>query len=148
MPKSIREAMYRGNNLAMVVFLGVLAIGVFSELFVENELLDKADDAVIILLAIIGVVWYFRGAHRYQFSWTPFVLVTLVFVVKALALANEFTDPAAVGDEYGIVPLALAMLITSSVLMHRARRWSSVIGPGNVVGAPIPQTGAPGEEHR
>ncbi len=127
--------------------MAVLACGVVAELFIENELLDKADDAFIILAAIIGIVWYLRGTHRFQYSWTPFILVTLVFVAKALALANEFNDPAAVGDEYGIVPTTLAMLVTSSFLMARARGLNRVLDRGSVVASAIPQTGEPQEEN-
>ncbi len=108
MPKSIKEAMNRGNNLVIIVFLGILAFGVISELFVENELLDKADDAFVLILGIIGIAWYLRGRNRYRYSWTPFTLVALSLVAKVRAFINEFNDPTAAGDEYGIVPVLAA----------------------------------------
>jgi hypothetical membrane protein len=148
MPKSIREAMNRGNNLMMVAFLAILAVGVFAELFVENELLDKADDAFVLLLGIIGVVWYLRERNRYSYSWTLFVLLALGFVAKCLAFANEFNDPAAVGDEFGIVPVLAAMLILSGVILVRARRSSMALDEGTLQSAPIPQTGEVHEEAR
>ena len=145
MPKSIREAMYRGNNLMMVAFLAILAVGVIAELFLENELLDKADDAFVLLLGIIGVVWYLRGRNRYSYSWMLFVLLALGFVAKCLAFANEFDDAAAVGDEFGIVPVLAAMLILSGVILVRARRSSPELDEGTIHSAPIPQTGEEGE---
>jgi hypothetical protein len=43
-------------------------------------------------------------------------------VVKVLAFANEFDDPAAVGDEFGLViPLAV-MVIVSGIILIRARK--------------------------
>ncbi len=146
MPKSIREAMNRGNNLMMVGFLAILAVGVIAELFVENELLDKADDAFVLLLGIIGVIWYLRGRNRYSISRTLFILLALGFVAKCLAFANEFNDPAAVGDEFGIVPVLAAMLILSGVILARARRSSPALDEGLVQSAPIPQTGEGREE--
>ena len=117
-----KEAMNRGNNLLVVGVLVFLASGVFSEIFIENELLDKADDIFVTLMAIAGVVWYLRGKNRFQFSWVPFGLLAVTFVAKVLAFINEFNDPAAVGDEFGVViPLAV-MVIISGVIIYRAGR--------------------------
>jgi hypothetical protein len=138
--------MNRGNNLMVVAFLAVLAVGVVAELFAENELLDKADDAAVLLIGIIGVVWYLRGRNRYSYSWTPFVLLALGFVAKVLAFANEFNDPAAAGDEFGILPVIAAMLIISGVILVRARRSYPALDEGVSRGAPIPRTGDPSEE--
>ena len=146
MPKALREAMNRGNNLMMVAFLAILAVGVVAGLFVENELLDKADDAAVMLLGIIGVVWYLRGRNRYSYSWLPFVLLTLGFVAKGLAFASEFDDPAAVGDEFGIVPVLAAMLILSAVILIRSRRSYPALDESAAHAGPIPQTGEPGEQ--
>jgi hypothetical protein len=99
----VKEAINRGNNLFMVGLLAFAAIGVFPEIIRENELLDKADDAFITLCAVAARAWYFTGKHRYQRSWLPFGLLAATWVVKVLAFANEFDDPAAVGDEFGLV---------------------------------------------
>jgi hypothetical protein len=147
MPKSIKEAMNRGNNLLIVGFLSVLGIGVIAELFTENELLDKADDAIIMLLAIIAIIWYVRGTHRYQYSWFPFILLSLAFIDKIGAMSIEFSDPAASGDEFGILPTLLALIIISAVIMVRSRRANLELQEGFGMNAPIPQTGGHKEEH-
>jgi peptidoglycan/LPS O-acetylase OafA/YrhL len=135
--------MNRGNNLMMVAFLSILAVGVIAELFVETELLDKADDAFVLMLGILAVIWYVRGRNRYLYSWTPFILLALAFAGKALAFANEFNDPAAVGDEFGIVPVLAAMLIISAVILVRTRRSDTALDQGSPSKAPIPSTGEP-----
>jgi hypothetical protein len=145
MPKSIREAMNRGNNLMMVAFLAILAVGVIAELFVESELLDKADDAFVLVLGAIAVIWYLRGSHRYLYSWTLFILLALAFVGKVGAFINEFNDPAAVGDEFGIVPVLAAMLIISGVILVRSRRSYNALDEGAPRVEMIPQTGGPKE---
>ncbi len=121
MPTRVREALNRGNNLFIVGLLVFLACGVFAEIFVENELLDKADDIFAVLIAIVAVVWYLRGKNRFQYSWVPWSLLAVTFVAKVLAFLNERDDPAAVGDEFGvIIPLAV-MVIVSGIILYRAR---------------------------
>ncbi|HMD90345.1 MAG TPA: hypothetical protein VKF38_14375 [Anaerolineaceae bacterium] len=146
MPKSIKEAMNRGNNLLMVGFLAVLGIGVIAELFTENELMDKADDVIILLLAIIAVVWYLRGTNRYQYSWFPFILLSIGLLDKIMGLAIEFGDPDAVGDEFGILPTLIAIIIISGVILVRSRNANRTIEEGAGMNLPIPQTGGSQEE--
>lgn len=124
MPKSIQEAMNRGNNLLMVTFVAVIAAGVFSLIFVERELLDKADDIFFAILGIVAVAWYLSGRNRYRYSWVPFGLVATGFLVKVLAFINEFDDPVSAGDEYGVVPAMAIVTVLSAVLMIRARRMN------------------------
>ncbi len=143
MPKSIREAMNRGNNLMIVVFLTVLGVGLISLIIGENDLIDKGDDAWVSLLAIVGVVWYLWGRNRYQYSWTPFILLALAFVGKVGGLANEINDPASSGDEFGIVPILAILLIISAVILVRARSYNRELGTGFATDAPVPVTGAP-----
>ncbi len=138
MPTRVRDALNRGNNLLIVGLLVFLACGVFAEIFVENELLDKADDVFVTLMAIIAVVWYLRGQNRFQYSWVPWGLLAVTFVAKVLAFLNERDDPAAVGDEFGVViPLAV-MVIVSGIILYRARN-QTVIEAG--VSAPGVQRG-------
>ncbi len=124
MSPQVKEAMNRGNNLLVVGVLVFLACGVFAEIFVENELLDKADDIFAVLIAIVAVVWYLRGKNRFQYSWVPWGLLAVTFVAKILAFLNERDDPAAVGDEFGvIIPLAV-MVIVTGVIIYRAHKAS------------------------
>ena len=130
----VKEATNRGNNLFVVGLLVFLACGVFAEIFVENELLDKADDIFAVLIAIAAVVWYLRGKNRFQYSWAPWSLLAVTFVAKVLAFINEHDDPAAVGDEFGVViPLAV-MVIVSGVILYRTHRQMAPSGS-----VPVPE---------
>jgi hypothetical membrane protein len=122
MIKKVTELTNRGNNLLIVGLLSFLAVGVFAEIFRENELLDKADDIFIVLLAIAAVIWYLSGQNRYRRSLVPFALLAATFILKVLAFVNEFNDPAASGDEFGVVPPLLAMVIVSGIILYRTRR--------------------------
>jgi len=141
MPKSIKEAMNRGNNLLIVGFMAVLGIGVIAEIFNEVDIVDKADDIIILILAIIAVVWYLGGTHRYQRSWFPFVLLSLGFIDKIAGLTIEFSDPVSSGDEFGILPTILALMIISAVILVRTRTAGETLEQGYSMNAPIPQTG-------
>jgi hypothetical protein len=121
-PKSIKEAMNRGSNLLMVGFLGVLGVGVFAEIINEPDLIDKADDILVALLALAAVIWYFRSDDRYRYSWLPFSLVALALAIKVGSIFAEIDNAASVGDEFGIVPSLLGLLIVSLVIMIRSRR--------------------------
>jgi len=126
MSNQVKEAMNRGNNLLVVGVLVFLASGIFAEIFIENELLDKADDIFVTLMAITAVIWYLWGKNRFQYSWAPWSLLAITFVAKVLAFINERDDPAAVGDEFGVViPLAV-MVIVSGVILYRARKQAAL----------------------
>ena len=138
--------MNRGNNLLIIGFLAVLGVGVIAELFNETELMDKADDAIMVLIALIAVIWYLRGTHRHQSSWFPFILLSLGFVDKVLGLVTESGDPTAAGDEFGILPTILVLMIISGVIIARSRRANPALEAGLGMDAIIPQTGGHKEE--
>jgi peptidoglycan/LPS O-acetylase OafA/YrhL len=122
MDKKIAELTNRGNNLLIVGLMSFLAVGVFAEIFLENELVDKADDVILVLLAIGGIAWYFSGQNRYRRSFAPYTLLAIVFIDKVAAFINEFNDPAASGDEFGIVPSLLVMVIVTAIILYRTRK--------------------------
>ncbi len=126
MPTRVREAINRGNNLLVVGVLVFLACGVFTEIFVENELLDKADDIFAVLVAIAAVVWYLRGQNRFQSSWVPWSLLAVTFVAKVLAFLNERDDPAAVGDEFGVIIPLVVMVVVSGIILYRSRKQAAL----------------------
>ncbi len=51
MENKIQEAINRGNNLLVVGLLSFTALGIFAEIFREDEWLDKADDIFVALVA-------------------------------------------------------------------------------------------------
>lgn len=119
MDTKVKEALNRGNNLLVVGILSFAALGVFSEIFREDEWLDKADDIFVVLVALTVIVWYFSQKNRYQRSWVLFGLLAATAVVKVLAFINEFDDPVASGDEFGIVIPLVAITIVTLIIMLR-----------------------------
>jgi hypothetical protein len=118
---TVREATHRGNNMLMVGYLAITAAAIVERLIGEDDLVDRLDEAVIILLAIAGLVWYFSRRNRYQHSFAPLALFIATFVVQATGLGLEISDPAAAGDDYGLVVAYLVGLIVSIVIYARAR---------------------------
>ena len=86
---TVREATNRGNNMLMVGYLAITAAAIVERLIGEDDLVDRLDEAVIILLAIAGLVWYFSRRNRYQHSFAPLALFIGTFVVQAAGLAAD-----------------------------------------------------------
>jgi hypothetical protein len=124
MPENIKEAINRGNNLLGIAYIAVTSVGLIDLVFSENEWLDRADDIAIIIIAIIGVVWYISGRNRYKRSLVPLAIVGVSFLVKVAALIIEFDDPAAAGDDYGIVIAFLLITIVEAVIYYRTRSFT------------------------
>ena len=51
---TVREATNRGNNMLMVGFMAITASAIIERLIGESDLVDRLDEAVIILLAMLG----------------------------------------------------------------------------------------------
>ena len=122
MTLNTKEAINRGNNLLGIAYIAVTSVGLIDLVFSENEWLDRADDIAIILIALIGVVWYISGRNRYKRSFVPLAIVGVSFLVKVVALIIEFDDPAAAGDDYGVVIAFLLITIVEAVILYRTRK--------------------------
>jgi hypothetical protein len=106
--------------------LSFVGIGLIGEFFNEVEWRDKADDIFIVILAIVGVIWYFTGRNRYKVSWFPFILLTVTTIVKLSPLFYEFDDQVARGDELGLVAPLLIPTIICGVNVYRNRRINQI----------------------
>ena len=112
---SAKDFFVRGNNLAIITFICLIALGLVGELFIETEFIDKLDDMVIILIAVFAIIWFLSKANSYKVSYTPMVLAILVFLTKVAAFIIEFSDKDARGDEMGLL-LPLAVLVVLSIV--------------------------------
>jgi hypothetical protein len=117
-----REAVNKGYNMLVAGLLSFVGIGLIGEFFNEVEWRDKGDDIFIVILAIIGVIWYFTGRNRYKSSWFPFVLLAITTIVKIATFFNEFDDQVARGDEFGLMVPLLILTIISGINVYRNRR--------------------------
>jgi hypothetical protein len=60
----------------------------------EGNLVDRNDDALIILLAIAGIVWYLSRRNRYHHSFAPLALVIVSFIAQTGGMLLEIGDPS------------------------------------------------------
>jgi hypothetical protein len=134
---TLGEAINRGNNQLMIGLMALMfpplifAIG-------EDVLPDKIDDGLIVILAIVGIVWYFVGRNRYHHSFTPLALVLVSFIAQAGGLLLELGDP--LGEGIDDIPLILAFtmgVILSIIIYSRSRQRASLSGT-----PPISQMGS------
>jgi hypothetical protein len=101
---TVQEANNRANNLLATGLLVVLAAGVVPVAFIESEWVDRLDDIVIGLIAIVTLAWYLWGRNRLTWSITPAALVGLALVMKTVTVfATEATDVNARGDDIGVM---------------------------------------------
>ncbi len=128
MPVSFKEAINRGNNLLAVGFLAATAIGVVELAISEDEWSHRIDDILVVLIAVIGVIWYLINKNAYRRSWVPLILVAAGFVLKVIAIAVEFNDVADVGDDFGVTLSFLTMLVIEGYVFYRTRQVEP--GPG------------------
>ena len=120
-PETIRDSTNRGNNLLAIGYLSVTSVGLFELVASEKEWLDKADDIVIIVFAVIGIVWYLSGRNRYKRSLVPLSLLGIGFLVKVAAVAIEFDDASAVGDDFGVMIAFLVITALVAAILYRTR---------------------------
>jgi hypothetical protein len=111
----------RGNNLLATGGLAAIGLGLITLIPQEDELLHKADEIGVIVVAALLVIWYFLGKNRYSRSIVPLSMVTASLVVKVLGLALEFNDNADRGDDIGVVQVILALLIIVGLVLYRTR---------------------------
>jgi hypothetical protein len=135
-----QEAITKGYNMLVVGLLSFVGIGLVGEFFNEVEWRDKSDDIVIVLLAIVGAIWYFTGRNRYKSSWFPFILLSIATLIKIATFFFEFSDQVARGDEFGLMLPLLIMSIISGIAIYRNRRTGSL--PTSTT---APETMSPGD---
>jgi cell division protein FtsW (lipid II flippase) len=117
---TLANAINRGANILPVGFLAALGLGLLSVAFQETEWVDRAGDIVLFLVAIAAIAWYFIGLNRYRRSLFPIVLVMIALATKIVELGVEFGDPAAVGDEFGVIPVMVLILIFTVFAFRKA----------------------------
>jgi drug/metabolite transporter (DMT)-like permease len=124
---SVRQAINRGFNLLAAGVLGLAGLAFGSLIFEEADPIDKVDNSILVLVAILAVAWYLIGNHRYERSAVPIALAGTALAGQLLGIAIEAGDPAAIGDDIGgmllFVPLLILLLVVNSsdkVFLSRA----------------------------
>lgn len=136
MTEGTRELVNRGNNLLPVGLLATIGIGIVTEVFREDELLHKADDAALFLLGVGALVWYLTGTNRFKRTLVPLGLLFAGLVVKAVAaFALEATDKADAGDDIGVLTVFIVAIVISAVVYFRGGAAESPAVPDSLPAA-------------
>lgn len=102
---TITDALNRGFNLLATSIVAVAGFAFAPEMFIENEMPDKADDVLLFILALVAIGWYGWSGKRTQRSIVPVVIMVIALIVKIGGLIIEIDDPDAMGDDAGGVIL-------------------------------------------
>jgi hypothetical protein len=121
-----KEEITKGYNMFVVGLLSFVGIGLIGKFFNEVEWRDKGDDIIIVILAVVGAIWYFTGRNRYKSSWFPFVLFLTTTIIKVSTFFYEFNDQVARGDEFGLMVPLLILTIITGIAIYRNRRTSQL----------------------
>ena len=114
------EVINRGTNMMPVAILAALGFGLLTVLVEESEWIDRAGDIVLFLIAIASTAWYFSGTNRFSRSYVPLALVVIALATKIGELGLEIGDPASVGDEFGVIPTLVLMIIFTAFAFKKA----------------------------
>lgn len=101
----------RRINFFAAGFIGVLGLSLTSELFLENDVSDKIDDALMLLLSLATIYWYRKTGYKSSKSVASIVIIGIGILIKALAIYIENADKEAVGDDFGIIAALIIAFI-------------------------------------
>jgi hypothetical protein len=134
---TVREAVNRANNQLMVGLMSLTFLPLIPAALGEDNLVDRIDDAFIVLLAIAGIVWYFVGRNRYHHSFTPLALVIVSFLAQTFGMIMELGDPLGEGiDDIPVFAAFTMGVILSIIIYARTRDRAALVEP-----PPISQMG-------
>lgn len=134
MPVTVQDAINRGTNMMPVGFLVAIGFGLLTVMYDEIEWIDRVGDIILFLIAIVAILWYFHGENRFRHSVVPIILVFAALATKLAELGLEFGDPASAGDEFGVIPALVLILIFSILSFRKAgKELSDLAGQDNFV---------------
>ncbi len=111
---NIREAINRGFNLLAIGIVGLAGFAFMPEIFLEKDWDDKIDDAMLLVIGLVGIIWYFTKNNRVSRSVLPTALVVAALAVKIMGVIIEHNDPDSLGDDIG--GLILFLLATAFII--------------------------------
>lgn len=112
----------RRINFFTASFIGVLGLSLSSELFLENDLPDKIDDALMLLLGLLTIYWYKKTGYKLGKSSASVIIIGIGILIKAFAIYIEHADKEAVGDDFGIIAaLIIAFIFVTWQTLRRKR---------------------------
>lgn len=104
-------------NFFVSAFTSIMGFALAGEIFEEDDVPDKIDDILFLLLGIAAIWWYKK--HPTSKSLAPVLFVVVGAVIKFAAILVEFKDAEAVGDDIGIF---IGMVIALVVVIYQYRK--------------------------
>lgn len=98
---TIQESINRGFNLLAISITALAGFAFAPEMFVETDMPDKIDDALLFVLGIVAIFWYRKNNNRYVHSVLPVAFVIIGLLIKIGGLLVEIADPESFGDDIG-----------------------------------------------
>lgn len=109
----MEENKFHRLNYFVISFVAILGLTMISEVFMEKEWADRADDLFMVLVGLYSIYWYKTSKAISSRTWMPIILLGLCFLSKVWAIKVEFNDKEAVGDDYGVITALILALIFS-----------------------------------
>lgn len=105
------EAVHRGFSMLVVAVLGLSGLTFGAELFAEADPIDKIDNTLLVVVAVVALAWYLASSDRLKRTFVPFALVGAAIGVQILGFVLEVGDPTALGDDIPGLILYTALLV-------------------------------------
>ncbi len=123
---SFAESVNRSLNLLVATILGITALAFGGEIFLEDELIDKVDNTLIVVIGVVAVAWYFLGRNWAGRSRMPVILASATVVAQIIGIGLEFNDPPALGDDIpGLLVFGSLLIIAAIVYTMNGRYLSA-----------------------
>jgi|SRR5579884_2567106 len=108
-------------NYLVTTVTSILGFTLIYEVITEDDVMDKLDDFLMLVLGIVAIWWYKKTGHKGTGSGTAVIISGLAVLFKIMAIMVEHADAEAVGDDIGILisVLLLFIFVTWQVLSHK-----------------------------
>jgi hypothetical protein len=121
---TIQQSLNRGFNLLATSITGLAGFAFAPEMFVEKDMPDKIDDALLFLLGLVAIIWYRRSENRYTRSALPVAFVVIGLAIKLTGLFIELDDAEAFGDDIGGLIL---FVLSAGLIIQQFRRTGELL---------------------
>lgn len=108
-------------NFFVGSFLGIMGVALAPEILMEDDVLDKIDDLIFLILGAVAAYWYQKNPS--DRSNKSMVLVVLALVTKFGAILVEMADKEAVGDDIGVF---IGLVLATALVVSQYRKLKAV----------------------
>lgn len=119
------KELYVKINFFVTSFISILGITLIYEIIKENDVADKIDDSLMVILGIIAIWWYRKTGHRGEDSKPAVIISGTAVAIKILAVAIEHADKEALGDDIGILIALISAFALVVYMVYFSKKKSS-----------------------